>query len=155
VKGTAREREYLHVNAADLRATLNFRDANQTVPTNNATTSPTNNTNTTHHHHHHHHHHHGHKEYSYFPGYYGGNPHVDIHHVDLTTTQPYSQVNYNIPYEEPANFYHDDKYNVYPSFNPSFSASDQTNEYAGTDFNRLYPSGYQLPNISDGFKPLK
>ncbi|XP_077257899.1 uncharacterized protein LOC143895019 [Temnothorax americanus] len=66
-KGTAREREYLQVNAADLRATLNFQAANQTVPDNATTTSSPNDTNTTHHHHHHYG---GYKEYPHFPGYY-------------------------------------------------------------------------------------
>lgn len=170
MKETAREREYIHVNAADLRAALNFQAENQTEPIDNITTTTMrtrtttlNSTtptitpprNTSQHHHHHHHHHHGNNEY--FPGYYGGYP-QNIHHVDLTTNQPYNQISYNVPYEQPGNFYHDDKFNIYPGFNPSFPApflSDQTNEFAGTDFNRLYPSGYQLPNVSEGFKPLK
>lgn len=152
-KGMAREREYLPNISDDLRAILKLGDANQTERA-NATTSTTPPANTTHHHHHHHHHH-GHKEYPSYPGYYGGYP-QNIHHVDLTTAQPYSQISYN-PYEQPANFYHDDRYNAYPGLNPSFSVpypSDQISEFAGTDFNRLYPSGYQLPNISDGFKPV-
>lgn len=146
-KATAREREY-QVSAADLQTTLNFRAANQTESGNTTTIKPPGNT--THHHHHHHHH-----QYPYFSGYYGGHP-QNIHHVEITTTQPYSQNGYHVPYEQPANFYHDDKYNVYPGLNPSYSAPyspDPTHEYA--DFNRQYPSGYQPPNISDGFKPLK
>ncbi|XP_011052719.1 PREDICTED: uncharacterized protein LOC105145076 isoform X2 [Acromyrmex echinatior] len=163
VKGTAREREYLHENAADMRASSNFRrdqnsedqteepDDTSNKPTTmrpNITTTP-DNANTTHHHHHHHHH--------IFPGYYGGYP-QNIHHVDLTTSHPYSQIGYNAPYEQPNNFYQDDKYNVYQSFNPSLSApfpSDQPHEFASTNYNRVYPSGYPPLNISDGFTPLK
>lgn len=148
----AREREYIQANAADLRAVLTRQNENETVDNTTTTNPPSNNTNTTYHHHHHYH-----GGYNpNFPGYYGGYP-QNIHHVDFTTTQPYSQLSYNVPYEQPVNFYHDDKYNAYPGFNPPFSAPflpDQTNEYAGTDFNRLYPS-YQLPNITDGFRPLK
>ncbi|XP_036145511.1 uncharacterized protein LOC105833788 [Monomorium pharaonis] len=122
LKETAREREYLQTNAADFQTILNFRVANQTVLDNATTIAPENRT---HHHHHHHHHHHGqygqyghpHKEHPHFSGYYGGYP-QNIHHVELTTSQPYSQVSYNVPpYEQPANFYPDDKYNAYPSIN--------------------------------------
>ncbi|XP_012060764.1 PREDICTED: uncharacterized protein LOC105624004 [Atta cephalotes] len=159
VKETAREREYLHENAVDLRASSNFRRVqNSTEELDDDTTSdkptmrPNTTTtilpdNTTHHHHHHHHH--------IFPGYYGGYP-QNIHHVDLTTSHPYNQIGYNAPDEH--NFYQDDKYNVYQSFNPSLSApfpSDQPNEFASTDYNRVYPSGYPPLNISDGFIPLK
>ncbi|KAL6263711.1 hypothetical protein P5V15_003797 [Pogonomyrmex californicus] len=155
LRGTAREREYLQLNTNDLRATLDFRVANQTVIDNaTTTTSPPNNTQTpnmTHHHYYYHHHHH--KEHPHYSGYYGGYP-QNIHHIELTTDS-YSQISYNIPYEQPTNFHHDDKYNIYPGFNPPLSvpfSPAQTNEY--TDFNRLYPSGYQLPNISDGFRPV-
>ena len=159
MKETAREREYLHQNAVDLRASSNFRRVqNSTEELDDDTTSdkptmrPNTTTtilpdNTTHHHHHHHHH--------IFPGYYGGYP-QNIHHVDLTTSHPYNQIGYNAPDEH--NFYQDDKYNVYQSFNPSLSApfpSDQPNEFASTNYNRVYPSGYPPLNISDGFIPLK
>lgn len=161
MKGTTREREYLHENAVNLQASLNFRrsenstekpdDTISNKPTMrpNTTTISPDHTNTTHHHHHHHHH--------IFPGYYGGYP-QNIHHVDLTTSHPYSQIDYNPPYEQHTNFYQNDKYNVYQGFNPSLSApfsSDQSNEFAGTDYNRVYPSGYPPLNISDGFTPLK
>ncbi|XP_011882458.1 PREDICTED: uncharacterized protein LOC105570104 [Vollenhovia emeryi] len=155
------DREYLQANT-DSRLFFDFNDGNQTAPDNATTTSPpnntspSNNTNTTHHHHHYYHYG-GHTEYPHFSGYYGGYP-QNIHHVDLTTTPPYNQVSYNVPYEQSTNFYHDNKYNVYSEYNPPFSASfspDQTNEHTGVDANRLYPSGYpQPPNIGDGFKPL-
>lgn len=140
-------------------------DANRTV-TNNATTTsppgipaptyyppyPGNHTGPHHHH-------------SHFPGYYYDGHPQDISHVDLTTDttayqyHDHGQLNYNTPYERPANFYHD-KYNVYagPHVNPYLAgsfASDQINEYAGTaDFNRLYASEYQPP-YANGFKPAK
>lgn len=154
-KQTAREREFLPDTSDDSRATLNFQDTDQTQKKNTTTTTTTTSSpNTTHHPYYGHHHHHygGHKEYPHLPEYYYGGYPQNIHHVDLTTTQPYSQISYNVPYEQPTNFYHDDKYNVYPGLNP-FYPSDQIS--AGTDFNRLYPSGYQPPNISDGFKPVK
>lgn len=97
-----------------------------------------------------------------FPGYFGGYP-QNINHVDLTTDayhyQDFSNINYNLPYEKP-NFHHhhDDKYNVYsnPHVNSYFSGpylSDQTNEHAAADYNRLYRLPYQSPY--DSFRPVK
>lgn len=101
-------------------------------------------------------------EHPPFLGYYGGYP-QNVNHVDLTTglyNTHYDQINYNLPYEQPANFYqNDDKYNVYSSshFNPPFPGpfvSDQVNEYVGTDVNQLYHSPeYQTP-YNNGFRPV-
>ncbi|KAL0126166.1 hypothetical protein PUN28_004942 [Cardiocondyla obscurior] len=169
-KGAARDREYLQQTSdVDLRAAMNFRAGNQSILGNiidsilgggntTITTPPNNDTNTTqlpqHHHHHHHHHHGDYTDYPPFQGYYGGYP-QNVHHVDLTTTQPYTQLSYNVPYEQP-NYYHDDKYNAHPGLSPSYSPSISPgrNEYQATDFNRLY-SEFQPPSNNDGFKPLK
>nr|XP_012231258.1 PREDICTED: uncharacterized protein LOC105677301 [Linepithema humile] len=96
------------------------------------------------------------------PGYFGGYP-QNINHVDLTTSsdayryQDPSHSNYNLPYERP-HFYHDDKYNAYSNshVNSYFSgpySSDQTNEHAAADYNRLYRQPYQSPY--DSFRPVK
>lgn len=162
-KGSIREREDLLMGSADdSRATLDFRDANKTMPNqtvtdNSTTTSPPtyvpayappyvgNNTGYP-------------VPYPYFPGYFSGYP-QDISHVDLTTgtdTNRYdSHINYNLPYERPANFY-DGKYDVYSSpvnpYYPGSYPSEQINEYA--DFHQPHPPEYQLP-YSKGFKAIK
>lgn len=100
-------------------------------------------------------------DYPPFLGYYGGYP-QDINHIELkpdSDTYQYHGHNYNLPYERPPSFYHDNKYNTYssPHVNPYFSgsfSSDQTNEYVGTDFNRLYGQEYQPPYVN-GFRPVK
>lgn len=169
LKGSIREREDLQVDADDSRATLNFQTANMTAANGNqivtedttmTTTStsrfifgkPKNETN-----------HHNNSSYPTehppYLGYYGGYP-QNVNHVDLTTGLPthhdHNQINYNLPYEQPANFYQNDKYNVYSHLNPPFSGPflpDQVNEYAGTHINRLYHSEYQPP-YNDGFRPV-
>lgn len=168
-KGSDREREDLQVDVDDLRATLNFRAANMTIDANQTmtenttmamTTSPSKvytPTPTRAHH------------YYYnlttwpsFSGYFGGHP-QNVNHVDLTTGSDryhnYDPINYNLPYEQPANFYHADKYNVYssPHVNTHFSgpfSADQTHEYVGPNLDRLYHSEYQPP-YAEGFRPVK
>ncbi|EFN69143.1 hypothetical protein EAG_14401 [Camponotus floridanus] len=170
LKGSIREREDLQVDADDSRATLNFQAAdmnaangNQTVTEDTTTTMTTrfiffpttteipweNKTSP--------------NNSSYYPqhsSYYGGYP-QNINHVDLTTGlnahRDYNQINYNLPYEQPVNFYQNDKYNVYSHLNPPFPepfSPDHVNEYAGTNINRLYHSEYQPPYYNDGFRPV-
>lgn len=175
MKGSIREREDLQVDADDSRATLNFRAANMTTANGNQTVTedatmamttsppkiifgpPKNETQ----HYYYHHNSSYYTEHPPFLGYYGGYP-QNVNHVDLTTGtnahHDHNQINYNLPYEQSANFYQNDKYNVYSSshFNPPFSGpfpSNQVNEYAGTDANRLYHSEYQPP-YNNGFRPM-
>ncbi|XP_072743445.1 uncharacterized protein [Anoplolepis gracilipes] len=177
LKGSIREREDLQVNADDSQATLNFQAANMTAANENQTVTeattmvmPTNPSNTygppkneSHYHHYHHYHNNSnyYPEHPHHQGYYSGYP-QNVNHVDLTTGlnahHDHNQIHYNLPYEQPANFYHNDKYNIYSSshFNPPFSGpfpSDQVNEHAGTDINRLYHSEYQPP-YNNGFRPV-
>ncbi|XP_014481885.1 PREDICTED: uncharacterized protein LOC106748154 [Dinoponera quadriceps] len=162
-KGSAKEREDLQVDAdhsaAALKATNMTADANQTVTRDRTTTprphyyvpKPTQPpTNIGHH-----------AERPHFSGYYGGYS-QDLSHVDLTSgsaeyhVPDHGPINYNLPYEQSANFYRDDAYSshrVNPYFPGSFS-SDQINGYVGTDFGPVYPSEYHPP-YGGGFKPVK
>ncbi|XP_032662689.1 uncharacterized protein LOC116840278 [Odontomachus brunneus] len=158
-KGSPRQHENLQVGATDppaaMGATNMTADTNQTVIRDKTTTrkpyidfKPTFSNHTT--------------EHPSFPGYYEGYP-QDISHVDLTTGsdayhyQDHGQINYNLPYEQPSSFYHDDTYSNHhanhPYFPGSFS-SEPINGYVGTDFGRVYPSQYQTPYINS-FKPVK
>lgn len=157
-------------SAAALKATNMTADANQNMTNREIPKQPTG-LGLSHLLHHHHHHHHvpsttqppsnNTEPPQIFPGYYNGYP-QDISHVDLTSGsdayryQDHGQINYNLPYERPANFYRNDIYSshpVSPYFPGSFSP-DQLNGYVGTDFNQAYPSEYQSP-YSNGFKPVK
>ncbi|XP_029161959.1 uncharacterized protein LOC114933503 [Nylanderia fulva] len=175
-KGSTREREDLQVDADDSQATLDFQtvnmtaaDRNQTVIENATmalTTSPPRiifgslKNDTFHFFHHHHYNSSYYTEHPPYSGYYGGYP-QNVNHVDLTTgLNPHydNQINYNLPHEQPANFYHNDKYYTYSNLNPPFSgpfSPDQVNEYTGPDVNRLlhhHSPEYQTYN--NGFKPV-
>lgn len=163
-KSSSKERENLQENANNLWATLDFRQrGNATQHTNNQTviTDPptTNNTmtvpmmanatqNTT-----------GIGNATGYPypfGYYGGRP-MDIGQVHFTTEssvygyRDYNQINYNLPYERPANFYPEEKYIFYPSapsngYSFSSYASEQIPDYLYAPDN---PAAF-----GNGFRPL-
>ncbi|EZA61290.1 hypothetical protein DMN91_012619 [Ooceraea biroi] len=181
-KGSAREREDLQVDDL-LRATLSFRAANMTADANQTVTENTTMPMTTipsrgyipNENHHHHHHHYGYNSTTRppFPGYFGGYP-QNVNHVDFTTGSDayqyhnYGPINHNLPYEQPANFYHNDKYSVYsnPHGNTHFVGpfpANHANEFVSPDqLDRQYQPPYQpyqrpeyQPPYADGFRPVK
>jgi len=141
----------LKIRAADMNV-----DANQTTTMGNTTESTKSNENATYYYHHYY-------NYNYtrpsFADYYGGHPqpvsHVHLTGPDAYRYSNYGLINYNLPYEKPANFYQD-KYNVYsdPHVNAHFSGPFSPNEYVSPDLNRSYQPEYQPP-YADGFKPVK
>ncbi|KAH0952344.1 hypothetical protein HN011_006671 [Eciton burchellii] len=146
------------MDGEDSWATLKFRAANTSVDANQTTTtdSSKSNENMTIHYHHYH--------YNItrpsFPGYFGGHP-QSVNHVQLTGPDSYrypnyEPINYDLSYEKPANFYHHDKYNVYPGphVNAHFSGPFSPSEYISPDLDRAYQPEYQPP-YADGFKPVK
>lgn len=171
--GSARQREDLQVDDVDdLRATLSLRAANQTATENTTATATTNSTrayvpteNTTHYHHYYHYYAHNFTTRPSLPGGYPGGYPQNVNDVDLTTGSdayryhdyPIGPINYDLPYEQPVNFYQNDRYNVYASphvnahlAGPYFSA-DRANDYVSPGVDRPY-SEYRPP-YADGFKP--
>ncbi|XP_035719916.1 uncharacterized protein LOC118440664 [Vespa mandarinia] len=101
-----------------------------------------------------------------FFGYYDGNP-QNIDNIDLTfdmlppVYQEHNPINYHLPYERPANFYPDERYNYYSnSFPNSYPSgpffSEHLSDYSSNDFDRyVYPSDNNSPPYVNQFKPLK
>ncbi|XP_015609205.1 uncharacterized protein LOC107274504 [Cephus cinctus] len=99
-------------------------------------------------------------EDSGFPGYYGGTP-QEIGNIGLTTDTSlpgyhgYSGINYNLPFDRPANFNPYDRYEIYsnPPSN-TFSPGEQAPEYLNAiDFNR-YTYAPDNPSVFNGFRPI-
>lgn len=104
--------------------------------------------------------------FSPFFGYYDGNP-QNIEHIDLTSDmlppiyQEPNPINYHLPYERPANFYPDDRYNYYSNSYPNSYPSgpffsDHLSDYSSNDFDRyVYPPDNNSPPYVNQFKPVK
>ncbi|KAF7399485.1 hypothetical protein HZH68_008077 [Vespula germanica] len=103
--------------------------------------------------------------FSPFFGYYDGNP-QNIENIDLTSDmlppiyQEPNPINYHLPYERPANFYSDERYNFYSnSFPNSYPSgpffSEHLSDYSTNDFDRyVYPSDNNSPTYVNQFKPI-
>ncbi|KAF7396458.1 hypothetical protein HZH66_007320 [Vespula vulgaris] len=104
--------------------------------------------------------------FSPFFGYYDGNP-QNIENIDLTSDmlppiyQEPNPINYHLPYERPANFYSDERYNFYSnSFPNSYPSgpffSEHLSDYSTNDFDRyVYPPDNNSPTYVNQFKPIK
>ncbi|XP_076686448.1 uncharacterized protein LOC143378512 [Andrena cerasifolii] len=102
---------------------------------------------------------------SHFYGYYGGYP-QNINHIDFTTEtnefkyHDYDHINYNLPYEKPANFYSDEKYNYYSnsnadSFPPNQFQQEQVPEYFSNDFDKFLYTPENTPQfLNSDFRPV-